>query len=232
MIWIYLFFFHHGFWRRREFLPPLQDASDPQVDFATWPSIISITPARNEAAVIKPAFSSLLAQNYPGRFEVLLVDDNSHDHTRELAQSVIDAHDAQEGTEPRAQIITAPPLQEGWSGKLWALHQGLTYLSAQGRSADYIWFSDADIAHDPDVLCRQVIKAVSSGRAFVSIMVTLNCTRFWERVIIPAFIYYFQMLYPFHATANPRSSHAGGAGGSVLIPVSYTHLTLPTTPYV
>lgn len=215
VIWLYLTLCHHMFWRRREFLPEINPnfGMNPQVDTQNhWPNIISLTPARNEEAVIEPSFRSLLLQNYNGTYKAVLINDNSDDKTREIAENTsIEAE-----TPHPAEILDAPPLHAGWSGKLWALHSGFESIQ-DADTPDYYWLSDADVTHDPDILVRLVSKARQDNLAMVSLMVTLNCKTFWERLIIPAFIYYFQMLYPFAATANPRSQIAGGAGGCILL---------------
>ncbi len=205
LIWLYLTLFHHGFWRRREFLPQKANQLD-------WPDIISITPARNEQSVIKRSISSLLSQDYAGQYQIILVNDNSEDDTLKHAQSVINAA----RNSHRVKILQAPPLEPGWSGKLWALHNGFKSIP-ESKRPDYYWLSDADIIHAPDTLARLVTLARQNDLAMTSLMVTLNCKTFWEGLIIPAFIYYFQMLYPFAATANPKSHFAGGAGGCILI---------------
>ena len=202
LIWLYLALFHHDFWRRREFLPEIGHNID-------WPEVTSLTPARNEEAVISHSLNSLLLQNYAGAYKTILINDSSDDDTLSLAQS------AMKGS-PSATILEAPPLGKGWSGKLWALHNGFKSIPKDERP-DYYWLSDADITHAPDTLGRLVTLARQNDLAMVSLMVTLNCKTKWEALIIPAFIYYFQMLYPFAATANPKSKFAGGAGGCILI---------------
>jgi len=205
LAWLYLAIFHHGFWKRREFLPPI-DAQNH------WPGIISLTPARNEEAVISRSIQSLLSQSYQGQYRAILINDNSEDKTLKQAQSAIDNIDSSHSVD----IMNAPALKSGWSGKLWALNHGLE-MTRESYRPDYYWLSDADITHDTNTLARLVTLARRNDLGMASLMVTLNCKTFWERLIIPAFIYYFQMLYPFAATANPKSQFAGGAGGCILI---------------
>lgn len=212
VIWGCLTFFYHGFWRRREFLPPANSAAGP----LPLPSVLSLTPARDEEAVIEASLRSILKQNYNGEFHSLLIDDNSGDATHNIATKTVEALRKTQ----TARIITAPPLEAGWSGKLWALHNGFkaAQVPTQGTSfPDYYWLSDADITHAPETLSRLMAHARKNDLAMVSLMVTLNCTSFWEKLIIPAFLYYFQLLYPFAATANPSSKIAGGAGGCILL---------------
>ncbi len=208
IIWLYLTFAHHGFWRRREFLPEARTISAQ-----SWPNIISLTPARNEAELISRSFSSILQQKYSGSLESVLIDDASQDGTAVLARQTAD----EAGRGAQAHIIQAPPLQKGWSGKLWALQAGLDQISDMNRPSDYYWLSDADIHHEADVLSRLVSWAQKEDLGLVSLMVSLNCNSFWENRIIPAFIYYFQMLYPFASINNPDHKQGGAAGGCILI---------------
>ena len=208
IIWLYMTVFHHGFWKRREFLPGIPDISDKK-----HPSIISLTPARNEAELIHESLGSVLTQSYTGSFHSILIDDSSHDNTAEIALKA-----AQNlGKENQLDIIQATELPKGWSGKLWALQTGLDHAENCKLAADYYWLSDADIHHDPITLVRLAQKAEENNAGLVSLMVTLNCKNAWEKRIIPAFIYYFQMLYPFQAVNNPKKTQAGAAGGCVLI---------------
>ena len=132
LIWLYLALFHHGFWRRREFLPEI----DQNID---WPEVTSLTPARNEEAVISHSLSSLLLQNYAGAYKTILINDSSDDDTLSLAQS------AMKGS-PSATILEAPPLGKGWSGKLWALHNGFKSIPKDERP-DYYWLSAVSYTH-------------------------------------------------------------------------------------
>jgi len=214
LIWLYLALFHHGFWRRREFLPPIKADID-------WPDVTSLTPARNEEAVISRSLNSLLLQDYTGGYKAVLINDNSDDNTLPEAHSAIEQAQRSSNHAHSLKILQAPPLKSGWSGKLWALHNGFKSISEditpESPLPDYYWLSDADITHAPDTLARLVTLARQNDLAMTSLMVTLNCKTKWEALIIPAFIYYFQMLYPFAATANPKSHFAGGAGGCILL---------------
>ncbi len=119
------------------------------------------------------------------------------------------------GSSHRLNVITAPPLTTGWTGKLWALNAGVT--DAQKNAPEFFWLTDADIVHPPETLNRLVAKSATDGRDLVSLMVRLRCESFWERRLIPAFIFFFQMLYPFPAANDDRSKIAAAAGGCVLV---------------
>ena len=192
-IWLYLFFAHGKFWWSRPELPPSVPSALPDVDI--------VVPARDEAPTIAAVIASLLAQDYGGKFQVILVDDNSTDGTATLA-----------GTAAHLSVITLESKPAEWSGKLWALSQGV----ARGR-APLLLFTDADIIHDPRHLSALVAKLLESGTDMVSEMVHLNCSSLAERALVPAFIYFFQMLYPFSRVNDPRSTVAAAAGGTVLI---------------
>ena len=209
IIWLYLTFVHHGFWRRREFLPTSADTSS-----ASLPTVISLTPARSEAELIAQSLGSILRQSYKGSFRSVLIDDSSRDNTSQIAQSSAE----KSGYSERLHVIEAAELPSNWSGKLWALQTGIETIDGSlNEPVDYYWLSDADISHDPDVLERLVAHAQREELGLVSLMVTLNCKSFWERIVIPAFVYYFQMLYPFASVNNPKHGLAGAAGGCILI---------------
>ncbi len=191
--WIYLFFAHGAFWRSRPQLPAATPEDFPGVDI--------IVPARDEVQTIRAAIGSLLAQEYGGDFSVILVDDNSTDGTAELA-----------GCSPRLKIIRLDSKPPGWSGKLWALHQGI----AAGRSA-LVLLTDADIVHQPAHLASLVAKLQGAQLDLVSEMVRLNCSSAAERMMVPAFVYFFQMLYPFAKVNDTHSAAAAAAGGTILV---------------
>lgn len=201
--WLYLFFAHHGFWHADQRLP--RDTRP----MSAWPSVVGIVPARNEAASIEACIRSLATQRYEGSFRIILVDDGSADGTGNLARGA--------ATSERLTVITAPPLADGWTGKLWAMQAGLTRAASDGLSPTYFWFTDADIVHPPETLSRLVGHSVHRHRDFVSLMVKLHCRHTWERLLIPAFVYFFQMLYPFRAANNDNSRIAAAAGGCILI---------------
>ncbi len=193
LIWLYLFFAHGRFWRSA---PQLAPATPPE-----FPDVDIVVPARDEADTIGAVIGSLLAQDYAGRFRVILVDDNSTDGTAALA-----------GAAARLTVISLQSKPAGWSGKLWALAQGVA-----ASHAALLLFTDADIVHDPRHLSTLVAKLLQSRLDLVSEMVHLECSSFAERALVPAFVYFFQMLYPFNRVNDPQSSVAAAAGGTVLI---------------
>jgi hopene-associated glycosyltransferase HpnB len=203
-IWIYLIGFRGGFWRSAERL------EQPPTASAAWPAVSAIVPARDEAEVIAESLASLLAQDYPGPLTVTLVDDHSADATAAIARQTAAA-----SADPvRFRLLSAAALPPGWTGKLWALHQGCGQSDA---GAEYLWFSDADIRQPPGALRRLVAKAEAEGRDLVSLMVALRCESFWERLLIPPFVYFFQKLYPFAWVKDPGKATAAAAGGCVLL---------------
>ena len=193
VIWLYLAFFHGRFWDSAPELSPVTPLNAPDVDI--------IIPARDEVETIGPVIASLVAQDYPGTFRVILVDDNSTDGTAAAA-----------GLHEHLTIITGQEKPMGWSGKLWALSQGVA-----AGSAPVMLFADADITHNPAHLATLVAKMQTDNLQMVSEMVRLNCTSLPERVLIPAFIYFFQMLYPFARVNSAHARTAAAAGGTVLI---------------
>ncbi|KQS01313.1 glycosyl transferase family 2 [Sphingomonas sp. Leaf357] len=199
-IWLVLVFARHGFWRTRERdtrdLPPLP---------AHWPAVTAIVPARDEAEVIAESIGSLLAQDYPGEFRVILVDDSSSDGTAEIARRSSGAG--------RLEILSGQPLPRGWTGKLWAVSQG---VEQAGETPEHLWLTDADIAHAPDTLATLVARGEAGDLALVSLMAKLRCTSFAERALIPAFVFFFQLLYPF-ARVNRPGGIGAAAGGCMLV---------------
>jgi hopene-associated glycosyltransferase HpnB len=167
-----------------------------------WPDVVAVIPARNEADVIARSLGSVAAQDYPGGFRIVLVDDDSGDGTGAIAR----------GISERVAVLDGAPLAAGWTGKLWALSQGI----AQAGTPQFLWLTDADIAHDPDTLRRLVGIALAKQRRLVSFMAKLHCTTGPERALVPAFIWFFMMLYPFN-WINRRGPLAGAAGGCVLV---------------
>jgi hopene-associated glycosyltransferase HpnB len=192
-IWVYLAGAHGRFWSSRPELAPRVPTETPAVDI--------IVPARDEAATIAPVIASLLAQDYRGEFRVILVDDGSTDGTAALA-----------GNASRLAILRGESKPSGWSGKLWALCQGI-----RAGEAPLLLLTDADIVHDPRHLAALVAALQAQRLGMVSEMVHLNCSSFAERALIPAFVYFFQMLYPFRRVNDARSAVAAAAGGTILI---------------
>jgi hopene-associated glycosyltransferase HpnB len=207
LIWLYLFFAHGKFWSSGPELQPAVPRELPEVDI--------IVPARDEVATIGPVIASLLTQDYAGRFRVTLVDDNSTDGTAAAASaSAASVATASVAAASRGTFrsVSGQPKPEGWSGKLWAVAQGVA-----ATTAPVLLFTDADIVHDTKHLSSLVARLAQPRVEMVSEMVRLNCNSIAERALVPAFVYFFQMLYPFARVNDPRSEVAAAAGGTVLI---------------
>ena len=201
-IWLYLALFRGGFWLADQRL----SAEYSQLDF--WPDVAIVIPARNEQAVIKRTLTSLQNQDYPGYLSIIVVDDNSEDRT---------VNEIKHSRNTKTELLQGRPLPEGWTGKLWALQQGIDEIFSRGRSPTFLLLSDADIIHPQKSVQQLVLHAEESGLELVSLMVRLNCRSKWEVILIPAFVFFFQKLYPFPWINNPSSRAAGAAGGCVLI---------------
>jgi hopene-associated glycosyltransferase HpnB len=207
VIWIVLTFFRGAFWRLNAF----DDDVAPHDALETWPRVVAIVPARNEADTIARTVDSLTAQAYAGDFRVVIVDDHSDDATAELALKAARAAGAGE----RVTILHAAPLPPGWTGKLWALQQGIA--EAASSSPEYFWLTDADIVHAADAASRLVARAKNRRLDLASLMALLQANTIAERLLIPAFLYFFLKLYPPKWIADPRSYTAGAAGGCILL---------------
>jgi len=213
-IWLYLLVARGGFWRADCRL----GVTTPELSAA--PPVVVVIPARDEAAVIGQAIGSLAHQDYPGPWRLILVDDHSSDGTGALAQQAAAAAGAGE----RLQVIRGQELPPGWSGKLWAMAQGVEAAGAAVPEAEWLLLTDADIRHDPSSLRRLMAHALAGRRDLVSLMVSLEKGEpdqprggFWGRLLIPAFVFFFQKLYPFAWVADPRRRTAGAAGGCILV---------------
>ena len=198
-IWLVLIVARHGFWLTRE-----RDTRDMPAEPAVWPEVVAVVPARDETEVIARSIGSLAAQDYPGRFRIVLMDDNSSDGTGDIARGL--------GSE-RVEVVQGLPLAPGWTGKLWAVSQGVEWA---GASPTYLWLTDADIEHAPDTLRMLVARGEAGGLTLVSLMAKLRADTFAERMLIPAFVFFFQMLYPFGLVNRPRGL-GGAAGGCMLV---------------
>ena len=185
IIWVFLIFFRGNFWLADQML----EADVIQLE--TWPSIAVVIPARNEEKYISATLQSLMAQNYPGEIDITVVNDHSTDNTVEAITRIKDE---------RIVISNASDLPEGWTGKLWALKQGINLSIKKNPSVDFYLFTDADIEHSQETLKIMVTKAERENLQLVSLMVLLNCRNFWENLLIPAFVFFFQKLYPFQWT--------------------------------
>jgi hopene-associated glycosyltransferase HpnB len=197
-VWAVLALARGGFWRFAD-----RD-SDVLPDPADWPAVVAVVPARNEADVIIRSLGSVLSQDYPGEFRVILIDDQSDDGTAAFARCI--------GSD-RLTVRIGTRRPAGWTGKLWALDQG---IAAAGKP-EYLWLTDADIGHAPDHLRRLVARARAGNLAMASIMARLHCAALAERALIPAFVYFFAMLYPFRWVNDPARRMTAAAGGCVLV---------------
>ncbi|MBD3006859.1 glycosyltransferase [Streptomyces sp. 5-10] len=243
--WLWLLLGQGFFWRTDVRLPrtgpdgsgpPEPDGSGPP-EPAAWPSVAVVVPARDESAVLPASLPSLLAQDYPGPAEIFLIDDGSSDGTGKLARELADEH----GGLPLTVDSPGEP-GPGWTGKLWAVRHGMALATtrlaadrqdacgadrkdADGRDADrkddggvdYLLLTDADIAHEPDSLRELVRAAEANGLDLVSQMARLRVVTYWERLIVPAFVYFFAQLYPFRWVNRSRGRTAAAAGGCVLL---------------
>jgi hopene-associated glycosyltransferase HpnB len=178
----------------------------------TWPAVAAVVPARNEAESLPGTLPALIAQDYPGPFRVFLVDDNSDDSTGALAAELGEKA-AWDGWAPLT-VVDGRPRPEGWAGKVWAMEQG---VQAAAPVDGYVLFTDADIEWAPGALRSLVAAAEGDDRALVSQMALLRAQTGWERIVVPAFVYFFAQLYPFRLVNAPGSGVAAGAGGCMLI---------------
>jgi hopene-associated glycosyltransferase HpnB len=184
------------------------DGTDPEP--AAWPDVVAVVPARDEAAVIGRAVASLVAQDYPGRLRVVVADDESGDGTGDLARAAA----AAAGRAERLTVVRTPARPPGWVGKMWAVHTG---IAEAGDGPAWLLLTDADVEHGPRSLRRLVAAGEARALHLVSHMVLLHCRSVWERLLVPAFVYFFMQLYPFPWVNDPRSRVAGAAGGCMLV---------------
>ncbi|MFG2193898.1 glycosyltransferase [Streptomyces sp. NPDC048639] len=206
--WVWLLLGHGSFWRAGVRLP----ARGAEGTADAWPYVAVVVPARDEAAVLPDSLGSLLAQDYPGRAAVFLVDDGSTDGTGRIARELA----AGAGGLPLTVSSPGEP-EPGWTGKLWAVRHGIALARAQGPAPEYLLLTDADIAHAPDSLRELVRAARAADLDLVSQMARLRVATLWERLIVPAFVYFFAQLYPFRWVNRPGTRTAAAAGGCVLL---------------
>ena len=205
-IWLFLLLFWGNFWRGDRRIE-----TDLEV-LANYPTVCAIVPARDEAESIETSLTNLLKQDYPGKFFIVLVDDNSSDRTGEIARYTAEKLNKSQ----QLTVVSGKPLAPGWKGKLWAMQQGVAEARSQS-TPDYFLLTDADIKHPADNITRLVAKAENQQLDMVSLMVLLRCQSFWEKLLIPAFVFFFQKLYPFAWVNNQNKSLAAAAGGCILI---------------
>ncbi len=208
--WVVLTFFHGRFWRADQWVETAFETGDPGEG---WPAVDVVVPARNEESGVVRCLTSLLEQDYPGELRVTLVDDQSEDATGRLAQRLAreHPHGSRLGVERSGE---RPP---GWVGKMWAVQTGVVRTAANDPPAPFVLLTDADVEHHPGNLRRLVRKAEADDLDLVSLMVRLHCRSPWEKLLIPAFVYFFQQLFPFPRVNDPTSKTAAGAGGCMLV---------------
>ena len=239
--WAYLLAGHGGFWRTDQRLPrPVRPAgtagparsAGPAADRLSWPAVTAVVPARDEASGLPDSLPTLLSQDYPGRLAVTLVDDQSSDGTAAVASALgqaagwtVGGAGPGAGSEDGGQVnpvadadrvlrvVAGSPTPAGWAGKVWAMSQGM----AEAGDADYLLFTDADIAYEPGAVTDLVRAAAGGHRALVSQMALLRADTGWERVLVPAFVYFFAQLYPFRRVNRPSARTAAAAGGCMLV---------------
>ena len=205
--WVYLALLRGGFWRADQ---RLEAAPTPE----TWSSVAAVIPARNEAASVGAVVAAHLAADYQGDYRVVLVDDNSDDGTAETARGAAQGSD-------RLAVISGAPLPDGWTGKLWAVHQGIEEASA--AEPKYYLLTDADIVLAPDTLARLVAKADAESLSLASLMARLDARGVWGGLLVPAFVFFFQKLYPFPLSNDPNQNIAAAAGGCMLVRAADFH---------
>ncbi|MFZ3354472.1 MAG: glycosyltransferase [Xanthobacteraceae bacterium] len=208
-IWLYLLVARGGFWLAAERDGPVAGAAMR----GAWPDIAVVIPARDEASCIGETVASLLMQDYPGELRVVVVDDNSRDATAEVAREAA----AKFGKAGRLTVVSGHALPAGWTGKLWAQQQGVACVNELPRPPAYVLLTDADIVYAPDAVAQLAARAHDEGAVLTSLMVKLHCASLAERAFIPAFIFFFQMLYPFAWANDRRHATAAAAGGCMLV---------------
>ena len=206
-VWIYLLTARGGFWQA-------VDRDDAELPWAgPWPAVAAVIPARDEALCVGETVASLLGQGYAGEFRVIVIDDQSRDGTAQVARDAA----AKLGKADRLTVLAGRDLPAGWTGKLWAQQQGVSQADALAPPPDYLLLTDADIVYGAGAVSQLVARAQANGSVLTSLMVKLNCKSFAERLFIPAFIFFFQMLYPFAFANDPRKATAAAAGGCMLV---------------
>jgi hopene-associated glycosyltransferase HpnB len=218
LIWVVLLVGRGGFWRAQPAhalaASTIQAVGKDELSRrGAWPALVAVVPARNEADVIGRALASLLRQDYPGAFHVIVIDDHSTDGTATAAAATARELDL----EDRLTVLTAKPLPPGWSGKVWAQSQGIGALAKLGLPAEFLLLTDADIHHPANAATQLVARAILEDRDLVSLMVRLRCDSLWEKALIPAYVFFFAKLYPFAWVSDVRKTTSGAAGGCMLV---------------
>ena len=207
VVWLYLLLGRGRFWRSIVLFEADRPNNQRRRE-GKWPRVAAIVPARDEAGVIGSAVAALAAQDYPGPFAIVVVDDQSSDGTADVARGAAAG---------RVSVITGDSPPAGWAGKVWAMAQGVATADSAPEAPEYFMFVDADIALEPSVLRGLVGLAREKGAILASLMVKLRCESPAERWLVPAFVFFFQMLYPFSWVEDPRSRIAAAAGGCMLV---------------
>jgi hopene-associated glycosyltransferase HpnB len=208
LIWIYLLAGRGAFWRVSKGLA----REIPQI--TPLKHVVAVIPARNEAGYIGETIASLLQQDFPAPLHIVVVDDGSSDGTAELACAAAQ----RAGKCGQLTVIKGEPLPAGWTGKLWAVAQGVTYVET--LEPDYLLLTDADIRHGRYSVAGLVGTAESGRYDLASYMVKLTCSTTAEKALIPAFVFFFLKLYPPVWIRSEKSKTAGAAGGCILIRVT------------
>jgi hopene-associated glycosyltransferase HpnB len=214
-LWCYLLLARGMFWRcdeRDDTLLPMSPTMTGGDAPRSWPSVIAIVPARDEAGTIARCVGSLLRQDYPGSFSLVLVDDQSSDDSAAIAAAAAQAFHS----ESRLEIMAGTNVPPGWTGKLWAMRQGLATFDSSATPPEFVLFTDADIAYEPQALRRLVEIAGVRESVLTSLMAKLRCESPAEHMLVPAFIFFFQKLYPFAWVNDPARATAAAAGGCML----------------
>jgi hopene-associated glycosyltransferase HpnB len=208
---VYLLLFRGSYWQTGQRLPPARGVSPAagSAGESGWPAVVAVVPARNESDMLPVTLPALLGQDYPGEFRVTLVDDRSTDGTGALATAL-----AAGPERVPLSVVSGRPRPDGWAGKVWAMEQGVRVAAPVDG---YVLFTDADIEWAPGALRSLVAAAEGDDRALVSQMALLRAQTGWERIVVPAFVYFFAQLYPFRLVNAPGSGVAAGAGGCMLI---------------
>lgn len=217
ILWSGLLLFWGKFWVAGPFLKDdAEEGKTKKRSSKSWPKVAVIVPGRDEEELLPDVLPALLNQNYPGDLEIIFVDDESVDGSVAVANKLIAVAGA---NKKRGTVVKGLPRPTGWSGKLWAVHQGEKQALKNVSDNDFVLLTDADIVHDKDHVRLLVEKAQRSNLDMVSEMVKLRCDTFWEKLFIPAFVYFFAFLYPFRMIGDPKSKIAGAAGGTILLKV-------------